>query len=442
MGERMRGPCHGGRYPGYSAMPPFGVPGLLAQMMGGWGQQQQGPAPRRPHGEEWRTTLEMPHCFAASDITVRCEGRRLVITAVRQERSPAGSTKRQVQRRVEVPDGVDMDSVRTLWQSGRLVIVGKKTAREESKQSTVDPVHLQMQLESAFEELFGSIPQGAQPREESAQTSADAHPQTSHLPNLLQGFLGMDPSVLGDQAKSLVEDLHRSFTGHQDAAHKCPCKKEDAAKPESKEGETRTAEGDKEERAPEGEDRDHIPKEAESMVTGEQPECSEEDWVKAGHEDVEDITKYIVDSGRSEEPGTPAEEQPSERAGITQYIVEKGQDNLGDSHMEDTEKAGEKDLIDITAMVQDKEVTDGESPRPQLHQVRIDVSGYQPSEVVVANQGHKVKVSANHVAEMEGEGHEEYSFTRTLTLPQEADVERLDWQIEGDVMVLSVPLTQ
>jgi HSP20 family molecular chaperone IbpA len=69
--------------------------------------------------------------------------------------------------------------------------------------------------------------------------------------------------------------------------------------------------------------------------------------------------------------------------------------------------------------------------------VSVDLSGYTRDEVIVEHLGKKIKVSGHHVAEGE-----EHRFARSLPLPDSVDANLVQWEIDGDQLVITAPYAQ
>ena len=290
------------------------------------------------------------------------------------------------------------------------MVVGKKKVKAANENPfPVDPTHLQVQLETTFEDIMGLMGGCPQPKPECAQACAGAAPQ-----HPFGAFLNMEPSHLGEQIQTFMQDIHASFTGQPTTS---------GAQPR----EAQSAEGNEEK----------------TKKTEQEPEpmdglkeAEDEEWVKPNTDDLADMAESKQDKSSPEATEEPPrvedrtvkdkntlEETPGEtQKGIARFIMKK---EPVDSALSEENKVGP--------------VNQNMPSEPQPHQIRMDISGYQPDEVVVATQGHKIRVSAKHVEGSEGRDHGEYSFQRTMNLPDNVDVERMTWEIEDKVLVISVP---
>ena len=102
------------------------------------GLTHQTPSTRRKEEDcRWHKVVKLPPFFGPDDFTVKTDGRTLNIHAVHEVKDEEGGVDRcEVSRKVEVPEQVDIETVKTLWlKRGGILVVGqvKKSESEKSE---------------------------------------------------------------------------------------------------------------------------------------------------------------------------------------------------------------------------------------------------------------------------------------------------------------------
>jgi HSP20 family molecular chaperone IbpA len=64
--------------------------------------------------------------------------------------------------------------------------------------------------------------------------------------------------------------------------------------------------------------------------------------------------------------------------------------------------------------------------------VSVDLGGCRREEVKIEKDGKKIKVSGHRAKEAE-----EYEFTRSFTLPDNVDVQLIQWKFDGDQVIIT-----
>ena len=157
------------------------------------------PAPQvnqqKPHEEQkWHKIVKLPPYFGPEDFMVKTEGNTLMISAKHETKDEEGGTDLcEITRKVEVPEQVDMDSVRTLWlKRGGIMVVGHiKSPDQPPKQ----------------------VEQNKDQAPKAMETSQTAEKKEGGDKPELNREMSIDPENFVSEMRSFAQDVHEALFG-------------------------------------------------------------------------------------------------------------------------------------------------------------------------------------------------------------------------------------